>query len=70
MCSARGNSSGGFWRDEGGQASVEYILILSMAVAIFVAFRRIIKPILERVGRRMAEDIDKRLSNGVYQLNF
>jgi Flp pilus assembly pilin Flp len=51
-----------FWRDESAQATIEYVLILSVLVAIaLLLIRDLIRPILTRFTDSLSKAIEEKM---------
>jgi Flp pilus assembly pilin Flp len=51
---------------EKGQATTEYILLLTVAVSLFLVFKKILGPILMRINEAAVASVSNRLSNGLH----
>ncbi|MFZ9596494.1 MAG: Flp family type IVb pilin [Bdellovibrionia bacterium] len=52
-----------FWRDETGQSTTEYILILAVIVMITMKFKTTIQGTLEKLMGRVGADLDSAASS-------
>jgi Flp pilus assembly pilin Flp len=63
-----------FWRDEGAQATTEYILILTFIVGmLLILIKQLIQPVFARMRAYLADMIDKKLfpsGKALHQLRF
>ena len=52
------------WKDERGQSTTEYILILSVVVMIAMKFKKTIGDKIEGMVNKVGQDIDSGIGNG------
>jgi len=52
-----------FIKDQQGQATTEYILLLATVVAIFMAVRNLLQPVLKKLQETLAKSLEKRVFN-------
>jgi Flp pilus assembly pilin Flp len=46
-----------FWQDEQGQATTEYILMLSMLIALFLSFKKIMSKALQKLTKNLTDSL-------------
>lgn len=60
-----------FVRDESGQTTIEYILVLTVSVAVFASMWRTLSNLVgDRLPRLVGEMIERRLGEGMHRIDL